>query len=77
MSVPRAWPQVLDFFGTPLVLEPSPGQLSSDGGLLPIRHFDERIGLAPRPWTVPAPPGLRSTASPRGPARVVGILAGY
>ena len=30
MSVPHAWPQVLDFFGTPLVLEPSPGQLTSD-----------------------------------------------
>ena len=29
MSLPPAWPQVLDFFGTPLVLEPSSGQLSS------------------------------------------------
>jgi hypothetical protein len=45
MSIPSAWPQVLDFFGTPLVIEPSPGQLSSDAGLLPIRQFDERIGL--------------------------------
>jgi hypothetical protein len=26
MSVPPAWPQVLDFFGTPLVIEPSAGQ---------------------------------------------------
>jgi hypothetical protein len=33
------------FFGTPLVIEPSPGQLSSDAGLLPIRQFDHRIGL--------------------------------
>ena len=45
MSVPAPWPQVLDFFGTPLVIEPSPGQLSSDAGLLPIRQFDEGIGL--------------------------------
>jgi hypothetical protein len=45
MSIPRTWPQILDFFGTPLVIEPSPGQLSSDAGLLPIRQFDERIGL--------------------------------
>jgi hypothetical protein len=45
MNVPPAWPQVLDFFGTPLVIEPSPGQLSSDGGLLPIRQFDQSIGL--------------------------------
>src|SRR5262249_34604940 len=27
MSVPAAWPQVLDFFGTSLVIDPSPGQL--------------------------------------------------
>jgi hypothetical protein len=45
MSVSPAWPQVLDFFGTPLVIEPSAGQLSSDAGLLPIRQFDQRIEL--------------------------------
>ena len=45
MSIPAAWPQIRDFFGTPLVLEPSPGQLSSDAGLLPLRQFDQRIGL--------------------------------
>ena len=45
MSVPPAWPQVLDFFGMPLVIEPSPGQLSGGAGLLPIRQFDQRIGL--------------------------------
>jgi hypothetical protein len=71
MSVPFAWPEVLDFFGTPLILEPSPGQLSGDAGLLPVRQFDERIGLTrptPRPWTVPAAPASRGTASPRVPA---------
>jgi hypothetical protein len=45
MSIPAAWPQVLDFFGTALVIEPSSGQLSSDGGLLPVRQFDQRIRL--------------------------------
>ena len=45
MSRPAAGRQVLDFFGTPIVIEPSPGQLSGDAGLLPIRQFDERIGL--------------------------------
>jgi hypothetical protein len=45
MSLPAAWPQVLDFFGTPLVIEPSPGQLASDAGLLPICQFDQHIGL--------------------------------
>jgi hypothetical protein len=45
MSIAVAWPQCLDFFGTPLVIEPCPGQLSGDAGLLPIRQFDQRIGL--------------------------------
>src|SRR5262245_58773627 len=37
MSIPSAWPLVLDFYGTPLVIEASPGQLSSDAGLPPRR----------------------------------------
>jgi hypothetical protein len=45
MRVPDAWPQVLDISGTPLVIEPSPGHLSSDAGLLPVPQFDQRIGL--------------------------------
>jgi hypothetical protein len=45
MSVPSASPQVLDFFGTPFVIEPSLGQFSSDARLLPIRQFDDFIGL--------------------------------
>lgn len=45
MSIPPAWPQCLDFFGTSLVIEPSPGQLSSGAGLLPLRQLDQRIGL--------------------------------
>jgi len=45
MSIPAAWPQCLDFFGTPIVIEPSQGQLSINAGLLPIREFDEHIGL--------------------------------
>jgi hypothetical protein len=45
MSIPAAGLQVLDFFGTRVLIEPLPGQLSSDTGLLPIRPFDQRIGL--------------------------------
>jgi hypothetical protein len=45
MSLLGDWPEVLDFFGTPLVIEPSAGQLSGDAGLLPIRQFDQRIGF--------------------------------
>jgi hypothetical protein len=45
MSIRDAWPKVLDFFGTPLAIEPSAGQLSSDAGLLPVRPFDRCVGL--------------------------------
>jgi hypothetical protein len=45
MIVPSAWPQVMDFFGTPLVIEPWPGQLCNDARLLPRRQFYRRIGL--------------------------------
>ena len=45
MSVPASWSHVLDFVGTPLVIETSPGQLSGDAGLLPTRQCDQRIGL--------------------------------
>jgi hypothetical protein len=41
------WFQVnFDFFTSmPVVVEPSAAQLSSDGGLLPIRQLDEKLGL--------------------------------
>ena len=45
LIVPHTWPRTLDYFGTPLVIEPSAGLLSGDAGLLPIRQFDQRIGL--------------------------------
>src|SRR5262249_46911776 len=81
MSVPSAWPQVLNFFGTPLVIEPSRGQLSSDTGLLPIRQFDDRIGLT-RAFADalddPRDPALTEhTFLEMVRARVFGILAGY
>src|SRR5437868_8824019 len=81
MIIPATWPQVLDFFGTPLVIEPSPGQLSSDAGLLPIRQFDQRIGLT-RAFAValddPRDPDLTEhTFLEMVRSRVYGILAGY
>jgi hypothetical protein len=78
MSIQSAGPQCIDFFGTPIVIEPSPGELSSDGGLLPIRQFGERIGLTatsarvlkdPRDPDLSAPTlvssGVRAPASSR------------
>jgi hypothetical protein len=44
MSIPAAWPQVLHFFGIPIVIEPSPGQLSR-AGLVPIHQFAAGIGF--------------------------------
>jgi hypothetical protein len=81
MSIPSASPQVLDFFGTPLVIEPSPGQLSSDAGLLPIRQFDQYIGLT-RAFADalddPRDPDLAEhTFLEMVRSRVYGILAGY
>jgi hypothetical protein len=81
MSIPRTWPHVLDFFGTPLVIEPSPGQLSSDAGLLPVRQFDQRIGLTRAFADVlddPRDPDLTEhTFLETVRSRVYGILAGY
>ncbi len=45
MILPSAWPQVLDYFRTPLVVELWPGPLSRDAGLLPLRQLDQRIEL--------------------------------
>jgi hypothetical protein len=80
-KIPAPWPQGLDFFRTPLVIEPSAGQLSSDAGLLPLRQFDERIGLTrafadalddPRHRDLTEHSFLEMVR-----ARVYGILAGY
>ena len=37
MNIPAAGPKIRDFFGTPLAIGPSPGLLTSNAGLLPIR----------------------------------------
>jgi Transposase DDE domain group 1 len=77
MSIPSAWPQLLDFFGTPLVIEPSSDQLSSDAGLLPICQFDQRIGLT-HAFAATRDPGLiEHTFLEMVRSRVYGILASY
>src|SRR5262249_24264277 len=80
MSVPAAWPRVLTFFGTPLVLEPSPDQLSGDAGLLPVRQFDQRNGFTrafAEALDDPRNPGLTEhTFLEMVRSRVYGIRAG-
>jgi hypothetical protein len=81
MSLPSAWPHLLDFPVTPLVIEPSEGRLSGDAGLLPLRQFDQRIGLT-RSFADdlddPRDPDLTEhTFLEMVRSRVYGILAGY
>jgi hypothetical protein len=82
MSIQPAWQGTFSFFDKlPIVVEPSRAQLSSDAGLLPIRQFDERIGLTRQ--------FAEALDDPRDPelidhgflemarARIYGILADY
>jgi hypothetical protein len=45
MSISPAGQKRFDFVGPPIVLQLSHAQIPSDGGLLAIRQFDERVGL--------------------------------
>jgi hypothetical protein len=45
MIIQSVWQKSFRFFGKPVVVEPSQVELTSDAGLLPIRQFDETIGL--------------------------------
>ena len=47
------------FFGSPLVLEPAAGRLTGGAGLLPVRPFDQRIGLTPQHTARLNPTGRR------------------
>jgi Transposase DDE domain group 1 len=81
VSIQPAWQEHLDFFGLPIVLEPSRTALTSDAGLLPLRQFDERIGLT-RAFAAalddPRDPALTEHTFPEMVrARVFGILADY
>lgn len=82
MSIQTAWQTTLSFWGElPIIVEPSEAQLSSDAGLLPLRQFDELIGLTQR--------FAQALEDPRVPklcdhsflemvrSRIFGILAGY
>src|SRR5262245_21627354 len=81
MSIPPAWQQRLDFFGPPIIVAPSRAALTSDAGLLPLRQFDEHIGLT-RAFAAalddPRDPALTEhTFLEMVRCRVYGILAAY
>ncbi len=72
----------LDFFAPlPIHIEASDAPLTSDAGLLPLRQFDERIGLTRQLAAVlddPRDPELTEhTFLEMVRSRVFGILAGY
>ncbi len=45
MSLQSVWQSCFGFFGKPVVVKPAGAELTSDAGLLPMRQFDEAIGL--------------------------------
>ena len=72
MSIQSVWQITFDFFeNTPIVVEPSQGQMSSDAGLLPIRQFAEALD-DPRDPELIDHSFLEMVRS-----RVYGILADY
>lgn len=83
MSTQTAQPTLqlsFDFIpGTPVVLRPSAGELTSDAGLLAFKQFDERIGFTARFAACIEDPRNDPTHSLLSMIRqrVFGIIAGY
>ena len=81
MIIQSVWQQSVGFFDKPVVIRPSESKLSSDAGLLPIREFDQRIGLteqfAAALTDMRYQPSVDHTVLEMVRMRVFGILAGY
>lgn len=82
MSIQTVWQATFDFWNKlPIIVEPSNAQLSSDAGLLPVRQFDEQLGLtrqfalALQDSRVPGLIGHTFLEMVR--SRIYGVLAGY
>ena len=82
MSIQGAWQGTFDFLADrPIVVESSAALLTSDAGLLPLRQYDEHLGLTrqfadalddPR-----SPQLIAHTFLEMVRSRVFGVLAGY
>ena len=82
VNIQTAWQASFNFWGgLPVMVEPSQAQLTSDAGLLPLRQFDEQIGLTrqfadalddPR-----SPKFCNHTFLEMVRSRIYGILADY
>ena len=80
MSLQSAWQLSLGFLGTKAVfVEPGQDQLTSDAGLLPIRQFDDQLGLTSGFAAVLDDPrqGFIHSFSEMARSRIYGMLAGY
>lgn len=82
MFIQTAWQATFDFWGKlPVIVEPSQAQLTSDAGLLPLRQFDEHIGLTRQFAQVlddPRDPDLCDHSFlDMVRSRIYGVLAGY
>jgi hypothetical protein len=82
VSIRTAWQASFDFHDdSPIVVEPSNAQLSSDAGLLPLRQFDEQIGLTQQfaqALQDSRVPGLVDhTFLEMARSRIYGVLADY
>lgn len=81
MIIQSVWQQSVGFFDKPVVIRPSESKLSSDAGLLPIREFDQQIGLteqfAAALTDMRYQPSVDHTVLEMVRMRVFGILADY
>ena len=81
MIIQSVWQNSFKFFGKPVVVRPSEAELTSDAGLLPIREFDQRIGLteqfAAALTDLRYQPSVEHTLQEMVRMRVFGILADY
>lgn len=81
MIIQTVWRKSFGFFGKPVVVEPSEASLTSDAGLLPIRQFDETIGLteqfAAALTDLRYQPSVEHSLLEMVRMRIFGILADY
>lgn len=81
MDLQSVWQKSFTFFRKPVVVEPSESSLTSDAGLLPIRQFDEAIGLteqfAAALTDLRHQPSVVHSLREMVRMRIFGILAGY
>jgi hypothetical protein len=79
--IQSVWQKSFGFFGKPVVVQPSEAELTSDAGLLPIREFDQLIGLteqfAAALTDLRYQPSVAHTLREMVRMRIFGILADY